>query len=298
MNELLAQLGENELVRELTNLLPPAAHELLIGPGDDCAVAAMDKTWDLLLKTDVVVEGVHFLPDEQPERIGHKALARAISDIAAMGGIPEHALVTLLAAPGQTVDKIKKIYQGLLNCAEKYNVQIAGGETSSLPGNGLIINIAMTGRVEHGGALLRSTAREGDLIMVTGVLGGSLSGHHLDFMPRVREGRLLRSLPYVHAMMDLSDGLAKDLPRLADCSRTNFEVFEDSLPLRPGCTREQALGDGEDYELLFTIDPTQREPLHALFATNFPDTPLTCIGKVLPQDIPSSSLPGGWEHFQ
>lgn len=252
-SESLQQLGEDRLVERLVKLLPPHA-DLITGPGDDCAVIRRDEKWDGLLKTDVVVENIHFLPDEAPERIGRKALARAISDIAAMGGIPEHALVTLLTDPGQPVDKLVGIYKGIVNCALKYGISIAGGETSSLPEKGLVINIALTGRVEKGTAILRSGAQVGDLLCVTGQLGGSLSGHHLDFQPRTEEGRLLHAKG-VSSMMDLSDGLAKDLPRLCKASGTGAVYEENSLPLNKGATIRQAQHDGEDYELLFTLSP-------------------------------------------
>lgn len=297
MDDSLQQIGEDLLVEQLISLLPQDS-SLRQGPGDDCAVAPRDKEWDSLLKTDVIVEGVHFLPCESPERIGYKALARALSDIAAMGGIPEYALITLLADSAQKKDKIIGIYQGILRCAGLYEVTIAGGETSSLPSPGLIINIALTGRVEREQAILRSTALPGDLVFVTGELGGSLRGHHLDFLPRLNEGRFLLASGAVHAMMDISDGLAKDLPRMASASGTGFYLNPSQLPIRPGCTTEQALGDGEDYELLLTIPPELSDNLLDSWSPQFPRTRLTCIGEItdscLRGNTPAS---GGWEHF-
>lgn len=292
----LGQNGEDALVNHLISLLP-AGEGMIHGAGDDCAVVPLDREWDELLKTDVVVEGVHFLPHESPLRIGYKALARAISDIAAMGGLPSYALVTLLADSGQSVRKMEKIYEGLIKCARKYGVEIAGGETSSLPKEGLIINIALTGVVERSKALLRSTAKAGDVILCTGVLGGSLQGHHLDFSPRVREGRYLAFFPGVHAMMDISDGLAKDLPRLARASGLGFEVYSGALPVRPGCSTEAALNDGEDYELLFTLAPPEAGNLLKNWKSNFPETPLTVIGRMTADPASADVLKGGWEHF-
>lgn len=300
MTPSLKQWGENEIVRRLTNLLP-ASDSLLVGPGDDCAVVKCDSHWDELLKTDVVVENIHFLNRESPEKIGRKALARALSDIAAMGGLPEHALVTLLADHSQPLEKLENIYRGLSQCAREYGLDIAGGETSSLPFPGLILNIALTGKIERGTALLRSGAQPSDLIAVTGTLGDSLSGHHLNFTPRLREARFLHKTGHIHAMMDLSDGLAQDLPRLAKASGLHFELSPEKLPLRGNATIEQALGDGEDYELLLTFAPEYNNELQTGWQNNFPETPLTIIGRMTappagaaPENAP---LPGGWQHF-
>lgn len=293
LSESLQQLGEDRLVERLVKLLPPHT-DLLTGPGDDCAVVRRDAQWDGLLKTDVVVENVHFLPDETPERIGWKALARAVSDIAAMGGIPEHALVTLLTDPRQPVDKLEGIYKGIVTCALKYGISIAGGETSSLPEKGLVINIALTGRVEKGTAILRSGAQVGDILCVTGQLGGSLGGHHLDFQPRTEEGRLLHAKG-VSAMMDLSDGLAKDLPRLCKASGTGAACEENTLPRSEGATIRQALYDGEDYELLFTLSPALWESLRHEWPAEL--APVSCIGKITEQTQNPAPLTGGWDHF-
>ncbi|MFR2287263.1 MAG: thiamine-phosphate kinase, partial [Akkermansia sp.] len=172
-----------------------------------------------------------------------------------------------------------------------------GGESSGLPSDGLIISVALTGEVPEGKAVLRSTAHAGDLIAVTGVLGGSFpTAHHLTFTPRVREGGILAASGLVTAMMDLSDGLGADLPRLAAASGLGFRVQEELLPVRQGFTAAQAVADGEDYELLMTFPPRRREEILRLASECFPETPLTVIGEMTPE--PSSSLPGGYRHFQ
>ena len=179
----LTDWGEDRLVASLTRDLPRGA-EVLVGPGDDCAVIGRprDARWQLL-KTDVVIEGIHFLPEEDARRVGWKALCRAISDIAAMGGIPAHALITLAAPAKTSVDRVKALYAGLRKAARKYAVSIVGGETARSPGP-LFLNIALTGWVERQQCVLRSGGRPGDLLYVTGRLGGSLAGKHLDFQPR------------------------------------------------------------------------------------------------------------------
>lgn len=293
MSTPLSSLGENALLARLLRE-PPTNEALLVGPGDDCAVTARNERFDTLLKTDVVVEGVHFLRETSPERIGRKALARAVSDIAAMGGIPEHALVTILVHRERPAELLEGIYRGLNALAERFGISLAGGETSSLPYDGLVLNIALTGRCERGKAVLRSGARPGDKLYVTGVLGGSFPTEwHLDFEPRVDFARfLLENGIRPTAMMDLSDGLGTDAPRLAAASRCGLHLDLNSLPCRPGCTPQQALCDGEDYELLMAFAPEDEARLQAL------ETPLrlTCIGALTPAET-GENLPLGWQHF-
>lgn len=286
-------MGEDAVLARLLPLLT-RNDALLTGAGDDCAVTARDATWDTLLKTDVVVEGVHFTRETPPELIGRKALARAVSDIAAMGGLPEHALVTLLVHRERPVGLPEGLYRGMGELASRFRISIAGGETSALPFDGLIVNIALTGRVEHGKAYLRSGGRAGDLLFVSGRLGGSFeSGRHLSFEPRVALARALRQAGIdPTAMMDLSDGLATDLPRLAAACGCGFRLCPESLPCHEGCSTEQALQDGEDYELLFSLPPERAQRL-ADFRS---DCPVTCIGQLTEKGC--SDLGSGWQHFR
>lgn len=293
----LAQLGEDALVRRLTEGLPLGA-DVVAGAGDDCAIVKpLGKGWLQLLKTDCVVEGVHFLPDTMAERTGWKAMARAVSDIAAMGGEPQHALVTLLVPPDCEVSKIAKLYEGLRACAERFGVSIIGGETSRAPQ--LAVVISMTGRVKAARVVRRDGAKLGDVIFVTGKLGGSRSGHHLDFVPRVAEAQWLVAQHRIHAMMDLSDGLCKDLPRMAAASGLDFVIDEESLPASEGCTQEQAWSDGEDYELLFAVAPRPVKKITNEWRNKFSDVPLTRVGRFVA--LGSGRVPAlraeGWEHF-
>ena len=284
-------LGEQALLHRLLALLPNTEQSnLILGPGDDCAITCRDTQWDTLLKTDVVVEGIHFTADTAPRLMGRKALARALSDIAAMGGIPEHALITLLIHPQRNVEFVEELYAGLADLAVSYGVSIAGGETSSLPQPGLIISVALIGRVERGQAILRSGGKPGDILCVSGPLGGSFaSNRHLAFSPRIELGRALQTAqPHPHAMMDLSDGLAADLPRLAETSHCGYEIDEAKLPLHAGCTLSEALNDGEDYELLCALAPETASETCAQFGL-FP------IGKLTEKT--QTVLSGGWQHF-
>lgn len=288
----LSELGENAILARLLPLLPEN-EAVLTGPGDDCAVVQRDASWDTLLKTDVVVEDLHFTRDTEPERIGRKALARAVSDIAAMGGIPEHALITLLCHPSRPVQLLEGIYRGMAALARQFHISLAGGETSGLPYDGLVINVALTGRVEHGMAILRSGGKPGDLLFVSGVLGGSFpTGWHLDFEPRIELARgLLKAGIRPSAMMDLSDGLGTDLPRLAAASGCGFELDETALPCRPGFSVQDAVSHGEDYELLLALPPRMAEKLaDSAFASS-----LHPIGRFTPGA--PGKIASGWQHF-
>jgi thiamine-monophosphate kinase len=292
----LADWGEDRVVAALTRDLATDAN-VLVGAGDDCAVIGRkrDSRWQLL-KTDAVVEGVHFHPGEDPQRVGWKALCRAISDIAAMGGTPAQALITLAAPATMPVARAQALYAGLRKAARKYGVAIVGGETSRSPGP-LFLSITLTGWVERTHCVLRSGGHAGDLLYVTGRLGGSLSGKHLDFHPRVEEARWLVSHFRPHAMMDLSDGLGADLPRLATASGCGYMLDEARLPLTRGCTPTQAMSDGEDFELLFALPPRSAPALEAAWKKRFPRVPLTQIGHLIRHSA-SVLLPShGYDHF-
>ncbi len=294
----LRDIGEDALIQRLVSLVPrseiPAA-----GPGDDCAVIDHEgqSSTLLLLKTDALVEHIHFLPETPGRSVGWKAAARVISDFAAMGGQPGHFLITLALPPETAVSWVEELYRGIGDCLEIHGGLLAGGETSSVPsGSAAVISIAATGSVPRDHLVLRSTAGVGDSLFVTGRLGGSIRGKHLDFTPRLRESRWLVSNYKPTALMDLSDGLAKDLPRLAASSGCGFRIDTAALPLNPGCTPAEAIGDGEDYEILFAMQPARIDGLVAAWSAEFPDLPLTRIGSLV--EIPAGeSLTGGWEHF-
>jgi len=286
----LSDLGEDALVARLTRKLPRNA-SLLVGPGDDCAVVGRrsDAVWTLL-KTDCVIEGVHFTGETDFARVGWKALARNVSDTAAMGGEPQHALVTVAMPPELDVAKADALYKGLRRCARKFGVAIAGGETARSPGP-VFISVALTGWVERARCVTRSGGKPGDVLFVTGRLGGSRAGKHLDFTPRLREARWLTEHFSLHAMMDLSDGLGADLPRLARASSCGFELGE--LPCTPGCSQEDALSDGEDFELLFAVHPRQASRIEKTWP--FRNLPLTRVGVLTAN---TKLLPvHGFDHF-
>jgi len=246
----------------------------------------------LLFKTDAVVEGIHFTPKTPPEKIGHKALARCLSDIAAMAGSPTAAVVTIALPDHFDPAVIEAIYAGMNALAQRHEVAIVGGETTSNPER-LLISVALLGSVPRGKAVLRSGAVAGDAIFVTGELGGSLSGRHLDFEPRLAEARWLAKHFSIHAMIDLSDGLAGDLRHILNASRVGAELLTSAIPIshaaklaaRAGSAAKPplvaALSDGEDFELLLTVASRDAVPLLDAWKQEFPKVPLTCIGKII-----------------
>lgn len=290
----LRDIGEDPLIERLIGLVPRSENPAA-GPGDDCAVIDDGSSNLLLLKTDALVENVHFLPSAPARAVGWKAAARVVSDFAAMGGKPEQFLITLALPPETEVEWVEDLYRGIGDCLRKFGGLLAGGETSSVPsGSAAVISVAATGSVAREHLVLRSTGKPSDVVLVTGNLGGSIHGKHLDFTPRLRETTWLAATFKPTAMMDLSDGLAKDLTRLAAASGCGFTLDESALPLTPGCTPAQALTDGEDFEILFTLEAERVTEL--LDAWPFPDLPLTCIGQLV-KSGEGISLSGGWEHF-
>ena len=290
------ELGEDLLVSRICAGLATGSG-VIASAGDDCAVLKPPRAGQaLLFKTDCMVEGVHFTAETPAELVGRKALARALSDIAAMGGVPRHALVTLMMPPQTKVHYVDGLYRGMNALAKQYQVALVGGETSQAPL--ITLTIALLGEALARGWIRRGGAKAGDAIYVTGRLGGSIQGHHLKFDPRLAEGQWLARQGHPHAMMDLSDGLAKDLPRMASAAGLGFEVDFSHLPRRRGCTPQQAWSDGEDYELLLAVPEKGQDKMKSGWARHFPKVPLTCIGHfVRDRSTVPSDLAGGWDHF-
>ncbi len=284
-------MNEFDLIQRLTRALPTNP-SVVVGAGDDCAVLDAGVPDRLLLfKTDAVVEGVHFTPGTTPEKIGHKALGRCLSDIAAMAGTPSAALVTIGLPAKFSPESVEAIYAGLNALARRHQVAIVGGETTTNPG-GIFISVALLGWVPRGKGVLRSGAEAGDAIFVTGELGGSLAGKHLEFEPRLAEARWLAQHFSLHAMLDISDGLAGDLRHILRASRVGAELLATSIPIsrqarlaaKAGSAAKPpllaALTDGEDFELLFTVASRDAVPLLDAWKKQFPGLALTCIGKI------------------
>jgi thiamine-monophosphate kinase len=284
-------MNEFDLISRLTRDLP-TNENVVTGCGDDCAVLDFglpDKLF--LFKTDAVVEGIHFTKDMPPEKIGRKALARCLSDIAAMAGTPNAAVITLGLPKQFDPVFVEKMYGGLKELAQQFGVAIVGGETTANPGH-IFISVALLGTVGRGQQVLRSGAKIGDAIFVTGDLGGSFQEKHLDFEPRLAEARWLAGNFSLHAMADLSDGMAGDLRHILKASGVGAEILKSAVPVSRAAKLQArknpakpalaaALTDGEDFELLFTIASGGAVKLLDGWKKRFPGLKLSCIGRIV-----------------
>ena len=291
----LSRVGEDALLASLMRQLP-ASRKFI---GDDCATVEFRGAKNsLVLKTDCVVEKIHFESSANPERIGWKAMMRALSDFAAISAIPQFALITLIVPATRSTSWVRALYHGLKRAASAFDVAIVGGETSATRGPATI-SVSVSGYVEKGRRVSRGGGKKGDDLFVTGRLGGSLRGKHLKFVARINESRWLTKNFRVHAMMDLSDGLGADLPRLARASKLGFKIDKNALPLARGAKIDNAISDGEDYELLFAVSPRDRARLQKSWRKKFPRLPLTRIGSLTQlSTINYQHLRRGYVHFQ
>jgi thiamine-monophosphate kinase len=240
-------MTEVQLVEWLKRTAPSAGRGVVLGIGDDCAIfRPRGSAEDLLFTTDQFIEGVHFRSEDSPESVGHRALARGLSDIAAMGGVPRFCLLSLTKPPQYGDAWIKRLYKGLLKLAGRTNTTLAGGDLSR--GENLACDIVVCGSVRRGRAILRSGAKPGDTIYVSGPLGGPASRNYPVrlFEPRLKLGAKLRA----SACIDITDGLALDLCRLCTASGVSGKIID--IPIVPGASEEHALSGGDEYELLFT----------------------------------------------
>jgi thiamine-monophosphate kinase len=283
--------SESTFIAWLRDRLPPHS-ALRLGPGDDAAVLAWATADDVVVTVDMLMDGVDFeLADVDPRRAGRKALAVNLSDLAAMAAQPVAALVALALPRHGGLALAQSLYEGLLPLAERFGVALAGGDTNSWDGP-LVISITAIGRPRNGRVWKRSGARPGDVLLVTGQLGGSILGKHLDFTPRVEEALALAERYEIHAAMDISDGLALDLSRLTDESRCGAVVDVTSIPIAPAAVElaaqrrdgvtplDHALADGEDFELLLAAEPSVAERILAeqVLSGRF-GVPITAIGQ-------------------
>lgn len=249
------------------------------GIGDDTAVIRWTKDKYLLFTCDMIVEDAHFRrKNATPFEIGWKALARNISDIAAMGGVPKYAVISAGVRAEDLLTFLEGIYKGIMAAAKKFNVNIVGGDTAK--SGKLVIDISLIGEVEKKNLVLRSGAKPGDFIMVTGAIGGSQKGRHLNFTPRIAEARTLVKNFKINSMIDVSDGLVLDLWRILDASRVGARIHRSLIPIsKDADSFEKAIAEGEDFELLFTMSP---EEAKRFFKTKLAkmDTSVTLIGEI------------------
>lgn len=279
-------MGEFEYIRWLRDKTP-GDPRVAVGPGDDCAVLAGPNGDGWLVTTDMLLDGVHFhLEDTTPRRIGRKAMAVNLSDIAAMAGRPVAAVISVSLPRGAKPGLAQELFEGLRDRAQEFQTAIVGGDTNSWDGP-LTLAVTLLGDPGPAGPILRSGARPGDWLLVTGPLGGSILGKHLDFIPRVREGLLLAELAQLHAMIDISDGLAADANHLAEESGCGVVLDADSIPIAAAAQQmadgkkalEHALGDGEDFELLLAAPPDDARRLLRL--QPLPEVTLYHVGQCI-----------------
>jgi thiamine-monophosphate kinase len=304
-------LTEDKLVAWFQTQCHASAQGVPISVGDDMAQVNLGDRCTVLITTDMLLEGVHFdLSATDLEQVGYKAMAVNLSDCAAMATEPVAAVVSVGLPKSICETDLKALHQGMVRAGDLFHCPLVGGDTTCWHASGpLVINVAMFSRPAlHCAPVKRSTARVGDALCVTGHLGGSLSGRHLTFVPRVHEALALTRLVPIHAMMDLSDGLSTDLPRLCRASGVGARIDADKLPLSEAARAKDnpvdaALNDGEDFELLFALSPNS---LAQLLKTWDLPTPITSIGHITesrdllliyPDQPPETLRRAGFDHF-
>jgi thiamine-monophosphate kinase len=235
-------------------LLPqiPTSEKVVVPSGDDCAVIECNGRY-LAIGIDQLIEGRHYLPETAPELAGRKLLTRNLSDLAAMGATPLYALLSCAINPSKGHEWLARFHKGLLDCASEYKLILIGGDLAGQKYD-TTMSLTIIGDLPDKG-VLRSTARIGDRLFATGHFGNSfLSNHHLLFSPRIEEGKWLREFG-VKAMMDVTDGLVQDVSTIAKMSNLQVKIDLTQIPLRGGADLKMALTEGEDYELIFAVDP-------------------------------------------
>lgn len=285
-SQTIAALGESALIAQIRRWLGKASPPAPAGIGDDCAILPAAKR-EQAITVDPVIYGRHF-DDRVPARaVGEKLLKRNLSDLAAMGAAPTAAVVALTLDRRVRIAWLQQFYRGLAASALRHNVPIVGGDVSQAEGV-LAASLTLVGQSAGKRMVTRTGAHKGDWIYVTGRLGGSLRGHHFRFKPRLAEGAWLAAQPAVVAMIDLSDGLAKDIGPLCP-EGCKPAVVAARIPISPAAQRlarvsghtplHHAASDGEDYELLFAVaEKTNRTLFERAWSKHF-DLPLTCIGR-------------------
>jgi len=311
----VAHLGEKALIALLVDKFGAAAPPAPEGPGDDCAVLDdSTRRGRRLVTTDSVIYGRHFDAGVLPEDVGRKLIRRNVSDIAAMGGRPSDAILSLQMGGDVDAEWLARFAAGMREAALENDVRLVGGDVVRVTRGAFAAWLTLTGFAEK--PMLRTGGRPGDFVYVTGTLGGSILGRHFAFRPRVDEGVFFAAHPAVRAGMDLTDGIAKDLPALIP-DKAAAMLALGALPFSDDCLAlaakqglppaHLAITDGEDYELLVLADAAGAEAFEADFRARFPETKLTLIGRIVPAaglspgrlyDDDGAEIPeGGFDHF-
>ncbi|MDD5129639.1 MAG: thiamine-phosphate kinase [Candidatus Omnitrophica bacterium] len=251
----ISDLGEFELIKRFRKKIRLNS-SVVEGSGDDCAVLKFNKDSYQLFTCDMIVEGVDFYKTDNFSLVGGKALAISISDIAACGGVPKHAVVALGLPKNMQVNQVDLLAKGLFEMAKRFDINIVGGDISA--SHKLVIDVSVLGEVGKNELCLRRGAKTGDIIMVTGEFGGSIKGKHLKFIPRLKEARFLVGNFKINSMIDVSDGLVQDLGHILEQSSAGAVLYESLIPLsKQAKNSQEALCSGEEFELLFTASRDQ-----------------------------------------
>lgn len=301
-SDSVSSLGETRLIAAIRKWLGKSSPRTPFGIGDDCAVMPRGRAAQLLT-VDPVIYGEHFDDSITPYNVGKKLFKRNLSDIAAMGGKPRAAVVALAIDQSVRIQWLKDFYRGLASISRTYRVPIVGGDVAHHRG-GIVATLTLVGEASGDRIITRQGARINDILYVTGFLGNTLtSGHHYNFSPRLEEGEWLAKRAEVMAMMDVSDGLAKDLHSLTPAHAIPA-LEERKIPRRSGCPMESALCCGEDYELLIVVDGrSDLKCFEQTWKRRFPKTRLTRIGRfVAARSKPENALDltqfKGYEHLR
>lgn len=330
----LKEIGEFGFIKRFANKFDSFIKEGELGIGDDCAVVPMNDLRNYVITTDLLNEDIHFLKDKiAPEELAYKSLAVNLSDIAAMGAEPKFSFLSLGIPDSISVAYLDAFMSGYYALSEKYKIPLMGGDTTK-SADKLVINVTLVGECKKTETHLRSMAKLGDMLCVTACLGDSAGGlkviladlerndenkylvdkHHLP-EPRIEEGMWLGKQKSVHAMMDISDGIASDLTHILDASKKSASIAIEKLPisapLKKAATKnkwdfvELACSGGEDYELLFTVDAEDIEGLQKEYKANFSEE-IYVIGEItegqtgiswLKNGVKVSNKKEGFNHF-
>ncbi|MGM0471065.1 MAG: thiamine-phosphate kinase [Bacillota bacterium] len=332
----VSEIDEFALIDRLNQIITPNHQQSIVGMGDDGAVIDQQAGYQTIVATDMLIEDIHFQRAKiSPRQLGAKALAVNISDIVAMGGKPTYATIALGLPPTTEVNYIEKIYRGINELAQEYNLQIIGGDTTASPNN-LVINLNLLGKVKAEEYLLRSTAQVGDQILLTNSIGQSKAGlelllnnqpeltaqypelikAHLEPTPRLKELTMIKDTATITALNDISDGLASELIEITSASQVGAKIYQQQLPITRSTKAvaaqlgesaiEYGLWGGEDYELLLTVPASESKQVKTRVEAKL-NTTISIIGEIVPQQegvkliTPDQIVnldKGGYNHFR